>query len=103
MLQTTQMILAALAGAIASLLYFGGLWLTVKRLADASNPAAVYIGSFLARASLLTCGALAMLQLEPGWQEGLAAFVGFWGVRCAMTLSLGVRKITSDPVHVSQP
>jgi F1F0 ATPase subunit 2 len=68
--------LAACAGALVGMLYFLGLWLTVKRLEDASNPALFTLGSFLGR----TAAAVFLFYLlvrEGHWERGLAALAGF--------------------------
>ena len=101
MLQSTQLILAVSAGSMASLLYFGGLWVTVNQLADSSNPMGAYIASFVVRTGILACGLFALLQL--GWQHVAAACVGFLIVRYVMTLSLGVWKPRLNSVKMGKP
>ena len=95
--ESTRIIVSGGAGAIASCVYFGGLWFTVKRLSRSSHPLTLYVASFLIRAALLMCGVFAMLQM--GWQQGLAAFVGFLMVRYVLTLSLGLRKTHWASAH----
>ena len=93
-------LIAAIFGAIASAFYFGGLWLTVHRLANTSNPLGLYMLSFAVRGGALSCGVLLLLRM--GWQHVVAAFVGFLIVRYLMTAALGLRESKSLS-SVSQP
>ena len=45
--------LAFVAGMLLSLFYFGGLWLTVNRLASARQPALLALGSSIIRIAVL--------------------------------------------------
>lgn len=97
MIDSTQIAFALFAGALASFAYFGGLWLTVKKLSQAANPLGVYLTSFVVRVSVLMYGALLLLRV--GWQCVLPALVGFLLVRYLMTLSLGLSKSGLDAVR----
>jgi F1F0 ATPase subunit 2 len=102
MLESTQLTVAVIAGAVSSAIYFGGLWLTVKRLAHVRNPLVTYVASFVFRLVALGGGALLALQL--GWQYLLAAMVGFLIVRYAITISLCLPRSRPVPVRPrSQP
>ena len=46
-------LLAVLAGGAGSLLYFGGLWWTVRKMADSARPHLLLLSSFLVRAALM--------------------------------------------------
>jgi F1F0 ATPase subunit 2 len=75
-------VVAALAGAIVSLLYFAGLWWTVQRVAGARYPVALVAASFLTRV-LLAAGALWLIMQGDVWRL-LVALVAFLIVRSAV-------------------
>lgn len=68
--------LPALAGGFGlGLIFFGGLWWTVRRLPTAANPALLFLGSFLLRTSAVLAG---FYFLAAGrWERLLACLVGF--------------------------
>lgn len=73
-------ILAFLAGGGLSLLYFGGLWLTVQRAVDeADRPNLLLLGSFVGRTALVLLGFyLLIVLMGDQWIlliSGLAGFV----------------------------
>jgi F1F0 ATPase subunit 2 len=45
--------LALIAGAFAGVVFFGGLWLTVKRMLTARQPALLMIASLIVRAGIV--------------------------------------------------
>lgn len=71
--------LAVLAGAAAGLVFFGGLWYTVRRLAAAARPRLFLLQSFLLRTAVV----LGLLYLSAGGGLlPLAGYgLGFWGAR----------------------
>jgi len=74
--ETVLLAAAAFAGGGIGVLYFMGLWLTVRRLEDASRPALLTLGSFLGRTAAAVF--LFYLLVRGGhWERGLAALVGF--------------------------
>jgi F1F0 ATPase subunit 2 len=82
----TALVLSCVAGAAVGMLFFGGLWWTVQRLATAEHPGLLSLASFLVRS------ALALLLFYPliagAWQRGLAALLGFMTVRFLMARRL---------------
>lgn len=67
-------------GGLSALLYFGGLWWTVRRLADLRHPAAAYLGSLMLRVVCLLC--VIWLAISNSESLALAAFfAGFLLVR----------------------
>jgi len=73
---------AALAGgALLGLLFFGGLYLTVRRIPRAKNPAALTAGSFLGRTLLSGAGFL-LIALAGGFYL-VVSLVGFIAVQVA--------------------
>lgn len=72
----TGLVTGALGGAALGALYFGGLWLTLRRVETARRPAALVAGSYLARLGVaaLGFGWLASRGIGPV-AAGLLAFV----------------------------
>ena len=68
-------ILALMAGMVLGTVFFGGLWLTIRKAATAQNPAVLFLGSFLFRTAITLTG---FYYISPGgWQRLLAALFGF--------------------------
>lgn len=88
-----QFIAGGIVGAVASLIYFGGLWWTVRRLPTASNPSMVYLGSFLFRLAALMVGGYFLMQF--GLPMFATAFVTFVVVRMMLTSVLGMKRRTA--------
>lgn len=59
-----NIILAAAAGVILGVAYFGTLWWTVRRVSQARHPAAWLVGSFLVRMVLLLGGVVLVCGLR---------------------------------------
>lgn len=68
-------ILALLAGFGLGVLFFGGLWLTVRALPRARYPAALMLGSFWGRTALVVAGFTSVIRRR--WENALACLVGF--------------------------
>lgn len=72
-------------GAGLGLFYFGGLWLTVRRVADTQRPKRLLIGSFVARAVVVLLGFYGVTQLMGAHWEWLAvSLLGFVGMRLVL-------------------
>jgi F1F0 ATPase subunit 2 len=76
--------LALVGGGLVGLFYFGGLWLTVRALPHARNPALLVLGSFMGRTAV-SLFALYLL-MDGRWERLLAGMAGFllaryWMVR----------------------
>lgn len=74
------------AGAALGLIYFSLLWLTVKRLPDAGNPALLMLGSFIVRTAGAVLGIF--LVMDGSWQRAAACVLGFMIARKAATMRL---------------
>lgn len=74
----TPLALAAGWGLILGLVYFGGLWLTVRRLAVSAHPHRLWTLSFALRMALLLTGVWPLLLLAR--ETPLAPFVGLAGI-----------------------
>jgi F1F0 ATPase subunit 2 len=73
------LVLAGAAGVGLGLFYFGGLWLTVRRLPDSSRPALLFVGSFAGRTALTLLGFY--LVMDGRWERMLACLAGFIMIR----------------------
>jgi F1F0 ATPase subunit 2 len=69
--------------------YYGGLWLTVRRLPDARQPSLWILLSFLGRASLSLLGLY--LASEGRWERILIGLLGFVIARVVL-----VRRLLPD-------
>jgi len=73
------LILASTAGGLLGLLFFGGLWWTVRRAFDSPRPALWAGGSLLLR---MACVAAGFVIVAAGdWSRLLACLLGFWVAR----------------------
>ncbi|MHB9111826.1 MAG: N-ATPase subunit AtpR [Thermoleophilia bacterium] len=83
-----DMILPIFAGLALGLLYFGGLWLTLRRLASAKQPAFLVLGSYLGRLALCLAG-FVIIARTSGLQGILICTVAFITVRMIMVRRWG--------------
>lgn len=51
-----QLVISFFLGIFLGILYFGGLWVTVKQLAETNRPALMFVSSFLIRILIFTAG-----------------------------------------------
>ncbi len=71
---------AGTAGGLLGLLFFGGLWWTVRRAVDSPRPALWVGGSLLLR---MVCVATGFVVVSAGdWRRLLSCLFGFWAARC---------------------
>lgn len=73
------MVLAFIGGLVLGTLFFGGLWLTVKKLITSKIPALLFLGSFFLRVSITLIG-FYFISLG-NWQRLLICVVGFIAAR----------------------
>ncbi|MDT8322409.1 MAG: ATP synthase subunit I [Xanthomonadales bacterium] len=85
-----KLMFAPLAGAALGLLYFSGLWATVRRLRDSRRPAVLMLGSLLARLALALLGFYFIARFG-GWAQLLLAALGFTGARL-----FALRRVQAD-------
>jgi len=81
-------------GAGLGILYFGGLWGTVKRLPHVRFPSLLSVGSYLARIGMLMLGFY--LVMDQRWMPLLVCLVGFLMARFWMVRRLGQTGGDSD-------
>lgn len=80
------LLLAWAAGLGLGLFYFGGLWLTIRRLPESKGPAALVLGSFVVRTALVLVGFYFVMGGR--WERMLACLVGFMMARLALVSRL---------------
>ena len=80
-------VIAPAAGALLGLLYFGGLWLTVRLVLLRQGRLPLVAASRLARLALLGLVLYALCRADAGY--ALAALPGFWLARWSMLRHLG--------------
>ena len=80
--------LAAVTGSVAAVFHFGGLWLTVQRLADSSRPHLLLGASFIVRAAVVLVLFYAIGRV--GLAALLLATAGFIVTRILLTHRWGV-------------
>jgi F1F0 ATPase subunit 2 len=82
--------LAFVAGLALGLFYFGGLWLTVNRLAAAGRPGLLVLGSMVLRGAVVLAGL--WLVMDGQLDRLLACIVGFFIMR-----TLLIRRLRPQP------
>ena len=75
MTETLMLMLACLAGFVIGMIFFGGLWWTLRRALWSKVPALWFIGSLLARMTLVIAGFY--LVSDHRWERLLACLMGF--------------------------
>jgi F1F0 ATPase subunit 2 len=75
--------LTCLAGAALGAIFFGGLWVTVRRGVSSPRPALWFFLSLLLRMSIALAGFY--FVSEGRWQRLLLCLIGFVMARCAVT------------------
>lgn len=73
------MILSFVAGIILGVIFFGGLWLTVKKIVTAKIPALWVIGSFIVRVGIVLLGF--HFVSSGNWQRLVSCLIGFIAAR----------------------
>ena len=75
--------LAAIAGVVLGLFFFGGLWWTVQRGVVSRHPALLFIGSMILRLAVATGGF--WLVSAGDWRRLIACLAGFLLARWLVT------------------
>jgi F1F0 ATPase subunit 2 len=79
MSETLGIFAAALAGIILGVVFFGGLWWTVRRALSSGRAALWFPGSFLARTAIALTGFYFAAQGD--WRRMAGCVLGFLGAR----------------------
>jgi len=83
MSETPALALAWLAGMILGAIFFGGLWVTVRRGVSSTHPALWFFGSLMLRMSITLAGFYFVAGRH--WERLLLCLLGFAMVRFAVT------------------
>jgi F1F0 ATPase subunit 2 len=73
--ETLSWVLAAVGGGLLGVLFFGGLWWTVRKAVRSSRPAGWLLGSGLVRTSVVLSGFY--LLGRDDWRRLVAGLIGF--------------------------
>ena len=84
-LRKSQMIPRFGFGILLGIFFYGGLWLTVRRLATTHHPFALSLGSLLLRMAVTLAGFVFVLHGR--WQNAAVALVGFTAARLLLALT----------------
>ena len=83
---------AFLAGVFLGLFYFGGLWLTLRRLSATGQSTLFLLASFLGRNGVVLAGFYFVMQGQ--WQRILVCLAGFVVMRTLLFHFLRPRPVT---------
>lgn len=86
--------LSLLAGAGIGIFYFGGLWLTVRRLPTAQHPALLTLGSFFGRSAATLFGFY--LVMDGRWERLITCLLGFVAMRIILVRRWGPAPANRD-------
>jgi F1F0 ATPase subunit 2 len=85
-----------LAGGLIGTVFFGGLWLTVKKGLTSENPALWFLGSTLLRTGFALAGFYFISQGD--WRKILLGLLGFFVARVVITrLTVTPEKVVHAP------
>ena len=95
-------ILSFTGGAMLGIIFFGGLWLTVKKVVVAKTPVLWVFGSFFLRMSIVLVGFYFIASSN--WQRLLGCMLGFIAARFIVmyyTKAIDERKLklTKEDIH----
>ena len=92
MSEPAQLAMGFFGGLLMGLFFFGGLWLSVKRLPDSRNPLLVAFVSFLLRLAVLVLCFWALARYG-GWIAVLGAVPGLLLMRVTLVWRFGRKDI----------
>ena len=85
--ETVSLVPALAAGVLFGLMFFGGLWWTVRKSVSHERPALWFLGSLLLRTSIILAG---FYWVSAGhWERLLACLLGFVIARFILTRLAG--------------
>lgn len=70
-----MLIFRFMAGTVLGVLFYGGLWMTVRRIITTPHPIALTLGSFVGRSVITLMGFF--LVTNGQWQNAVACLAGF--------------------------
>ena len=87
-MSNAALVISLLAGVALGVLFYGGLWITIRRLPTTGHPLGVTLGSLLLRMAMVLAGLL--LVTRGRWQNAAACLAGFVLGRIAVSRYLRV-------------
>ena len=84
-------LLYLLVGLGLGILYFGGLWLTIKNMNQSRSPIVLTLGSFILRTGAVFL-VLIYVARQGDWENILILLAGFIGSRIFLSRMIGKRK-----------
>ncbi len=84
--QLVAVFIAGCAGLALGLVYFGGLWLTIRQLPKARRPVELFFISLILRSGIALFGFY--LVLGNHWERAIACLVGFLLARLILSSQL---------------
>jgi len=81
-------LLSAAGGAALGVLFYGGLWLTVRALADSRSPWLLTLASLVARMAVVV-GVFVPAVRSGGWQPAVGLLAGLIAARVLLVRVLG--------------
>jgi F1F0 ATPase subunit 2 len=100
--ETLLMILALFAGIALGIIFFGGLWFTVKKIVAAKMPALLVLGSFIVRVGIVLLGFY--FVSSGNWQRLVICLIGFIAARFIVihfTKAIDAKQLQlkKEPIH----
>jgi F1F0 ATPase subunit 2 len=81
--ETLSLVLALVTGVLLGVMFFGGLWWTIRKGLSSEQPALWFLGSLLLRTSIALAGFY--LIARGHWERLLVCLLGFVTARLAVT------------------
>jgi len=79
---TVQLVAVFLTGAALGLFYFGGLWLTIRRIPNVQQPGMLLLVSYVVRIAVVMLAFFFVMAGE--WERIIACLAGFLVMRTCM-------------------
>jgi F1F0 ATPase subunit 2 len=87
--EITPLILSLIAGGALGMIYFGGLWHTVRKLPETQKPFSAMLWSFAVRTGIVMTGFY--FAMGGHWEQLVAALLGFILIREVFIRRIGTR------------
>lgn len=98
---TFSLILSGIAGMAIGLLYFGGLWLTIRQLPQSRHPVLLMMSSLIVRTAI-TVGAFYYV-MNQHWERAIACLIGFIAIRMILASRLHPGRLPLSPAFNDAP
>ncbi len=100
-LDAVQLTVAFLAGGVLGLLYFGGLWLTLRRIHRVRQPGLLLFASLVVRMAALVPAFYFVMAGQ--WESVVAALAGFLATRHIMIRRIRPAEIVRSSIGKMSP